>query len=164
MYVYFISIGFLFFSKTHYYSIWSTDCWQFLLGHIEFSIILNKNFFHTFHKCKCFMKNLSKVEFSTKYSNSSLLTWLLVVFCHREHHLFFKIQWLIDKNATCYQIRTCWKKMLLKCSITMVSTCPLLSWHKMSGSFRENNNVIVFPFPFLIIMTLANKWIIRLQG
>ena len=31
--------------------------------------------------------------------------------------------------------------------ITMVFTCLLLSWCKMSSPFKENNNVAVFPFP-----------------
>ena len=31
-------------------------------------------------------------------------------------------------------------------------------------SFRENNNVVVFPFPFHIFMPLANLWFFRLQG
>ena len=31
-------------------------------------------------------------------------------------------------------------------------------------SFRENNNVVVFPFPLHTFMPLANLWFIRLQG
>ena len=55
-----------------------------------------------------------------------------------------------------------WKRMLLKCSITMVFTCPLLSWCKVSSPLRENNNVVEFPFPFHISMPLANLWLIHL--
>ena len=50
------------------------------------------------------------------------------------------------------------------CSITMVFTCPILSWCTISSPFRENNNVVVFPFLFHIFMLLANLWFIRLQG
>jgi hypothetical protein len=57
-----------------------------------------------------------------------------------------------------------WKRMPLKCSITMVFTCPLLSLCTISSLFRENNNVVVFPFPFHIFMPLANMWFILLQG
>ena len=56
-----------------------------------------------------------------------------------------------------------WKRKPLKCSITMVFTCPLLSLCEISISFRENN-VAVFPFPFHISMPLANFRFIRLQG
>ena len=49
-----------------------------------------------------------------------------------------------------------WRRMLLKGSIIMAFTCPLLSWCKSSSPFRENNNVIVFPFPFHIFRQLAN--------
>ena len=42
-----------------------------------------------------------------------------------------------------------WKRMPMKCSITMVY-CG-----KISGPFKENNNVIIFPFPFHIFMLLA---------
>jgi hypothetical protein len=31
-------------------------------------------------------------------------------------------------------------------------------------NFRENNNVVVFPFPFHIFLPLANLWFIRSQG
>ena len=57
-----------------------------------------------------------------------------------------------------------WKKMLLQCSITMVFTYPLLSWCKISSLFKENNNMLVFPFTFYIFMPLANLCFIRLQG
>ena len=50
------------------------------------------------------------------------------------------------------------KRMLLMCSISMAFTCPLLSWCKISSPFKENNNVVVFPFPFHIFMPLANLW------
>ena len=33
-----------------------------------------------------------------------------------------------------------------------------------NSSFRENNNVVVFPIPFYIFMPLANLWLIRLEG
>jgi hypothetical protein len=41
--------------------------------------------------------------------------------------------------------------------------CPLLSWFKISNSFMENNNVVVFPFPFQTFVPLANLLSIRLQ-
>ena len=53
-----------------------------------------------------------------------------------------------------------WKRMPLKCSITMVFTCHLLS----SSPFWKYNNVVVFPFPSRIFMPLANLWLVRLQG
>jgi hypothetical protein len=53
---------------------------------------------------------------------------------------------------------------LLKCSITMIFTCSLLSWYKLSSRFRENSDVVVFPFPSHIFMPLAKMWFIRLQG
>ena len=48
--------------------------------------------------------------------------------------------------------------------ITMMFTCPLLPCSKMLSPFRENNIVVVFPYPFHIFMLLANLWIIRFQG
>ena len=57
-----------------------------------------------------------------------------------------------------------WKRMALKCYTTMVLTSPFDSWCKMSSAFRENNIVVVFPFPFYIFMPLPNLWFIRLQG
>ena len=57
-----------------------------------------------------------------------------------------------------------WKRMSLKCSITMIFTCPLLSWCKIPSAFRENNDVLVFSIPFHIFMLLVNLWLIRLQG
>ena len=74
-----------------------------------------------------------------------------------------------------------WKTMLVKCSITMVFTCPLLSFCKIKSSFRECNNVVVFPFSFhtftpedylfsshyshllYSIIFLAILWLIRFQ-
>ena len=56
------------------------------------------------------------------------------------------------------------KIMLLKFSITMAFTFHILSWCKMSSPFRENDNVIVFLFPFQIFMPLANFWFIVLPG
>ena len=50
--------------------------------------------------------------------------------------------------------------MLLKFSITMVFTNALLSTCTMSSLFRENNNVVVLPFPFPIFMLLENLWFI----
>ena len=47
--------------------------------------------------------------------------------------------------------------------ITMVFTCHLLSWCKISNPFREIYNVIGFLFPFHIVMCLANLCFIRLQ-
>ena len=35
-----------------------------------------------------------------------------------------------------------WKRMLLKCSVTMVFTCPLLPWCKILSPFKENNTVV----------------------
>ena len=55
-----------------------------------------------------------------------------------------------------------WKRMPLNCSSTMV--CTLLSWCEISNHFKENNNLVVFPFPFHIFMPLTNLWFIRLQG
>ena len=46
----------------------------------------------------------------------------------------------------------------------MVFTCLLLSLCKICSPFRENNNVVVFPFPFNIFMPLTNLWFIHLQG
>jgi hypothetical protein len=40
-----------------------------------------------------------------------------------------------------------WRVVLLKRSVTMIFTCPLLSWCKTTSPFRENNNVLVFLFP-----------------
>ena len=57
-----------------------------------------------------------------------------------------------------------WQNMLLKCSSPMVFTF-LLVRSKISFFFWENNNNgIVFPFPFYIFMLIANLWFIRLQG
>ena len=53
-----------------------------------------------------------------------------------------------------------WKTVSLKYSITNVFTCPLLSWCKITSPFWENNNVVVFPFPFHISMSLVNLWFI----
>ena len=56
------------------------------------------------------------------------------------------------------------KENAIKVSITMVFTCPLLFWCKVSSPLKENFNVvIIFPFPFHIFMPFANLWIIRLQ-
>ena len=46
----------------------------------------------------------------------------------------------------------------------MVFTCPLLSRFKISSPLRENNNVVLFSFPFHILMPLANQCFFRLQG
>ena len=48
--------------------------------------------------------------------------------------------------------------------ILMVFTCSLLSWCNISSPIRENNNVVVFPFPSHIFIPLANLWLIRLKG
>jgi hypothetical protein len=58
-----------------------------------------------------------------------------------------------------------WNRMFLLCSITLVFTCPLLSWCKISSLFRENINVVVFSFPLHILISLANmvhlhSWIV----
>ena len=49
-------------------------------------------------------------------------------------------------------------------SVTMVFTCPLLCCCKISSLFRENINVVVFPFPLHFFMPLTNLWFILLQG
>ena len=54
--------------------------------------------------------------------------------------------------------------MLLKCSITLVFTCPLFSRCTILSLFRENNNMVLLPFPLQIFMPLVNLWFIRLQG
>ena len=54
--------------------------------------------------------------------------------------------------------------MLFKCSFTMVFTCPLVSWYKIVRLSRESNNIVVFPFPFQIFLSLANQWFTRFQG
>ena len=41
---------------------------------------------------------------------------------------------------------------------------PLLSLFNISSYLRENNNVVVFPFPFHIFMPLNNSQLIRFQG
>ena len=41
---------------------------------------------------------------------------------------------------------------------------PLLSCCTISSPFRENNNVVVFPFLFHIFLPLFYFWLIRLQG
>ena len=46
----------------------------------------------------------------------------------------------------------------------IVFTCPVLSWCKISGPFRENINVIVLPVSFHIFMLLVNFWFIRLTA
>ena len=56
-----------------------------------------------------------------------------------------------------------WKRIPLKYSITMVFTCHLLTLRKIASPFRENNNVVVFLFPFHIFMPLANLWFIQQQ-
>ena len=74
---------------------------------------------------------------------------------------FFSVGWLICCLLAGPDL---WKRMPLKCSNTMVFTCPLLSWCTISSLFRENNNVVVLLFPFHIFMLLANLWFIHLQG
>ena len=56
-----------------------------------------------------------------------------------------------------------WKKMLLRYSITVMFTCPLLSSFTILISFMKNN-VVVFPFPFHIFMPLINLCLFRLQA
>ena len=53
-----------------------------------------------------------------------------------------------------------WKRVPLRCSFTS----PLLSWCTISSLFKENNNVVVLPFPFHIFIPLANLWFIRLRA
>ena len=51
----------------------------------------------------------------------------------------------------------------VKCFIPTVFTCPILFYVKFCP-FRENNIVVVFPFPFHIPIPLGILWFIRLQG
>ena len=67
------------------------------------------------------------------------------------------IDWLIDKLLVADPFL---RNMLLKCSITMVLTCPLLSRFKTSLSRKQ----VVFPFPFHIFLLLPNFWLIHLRG
>ena len=76
----------------------------------------------------------------------------------------FKHDWLINRYAACKAAPDLWKRRLLKYFITMVFTCHLFSWCKVSSPLRGNNNVVVFPFPFHVFMPLANLWFIHLQG
>ena len=55
-----------------------------------------------------------------------------------------------------------WKRILLKYTITMVFSWPLLSWCKFLSPFKENNNMVVFPIPFQIFVPLAYLWFTRL--
>ena len=48
-----------------------------------------------------------------------------------------------------------WKRMLYKCFVTMMFTCLLLSWYKMSRPFRGSNNVMIFPFTFHTFRTFG---------
>ena len=54
------------------------------------------------------------------------------------------IYWLI--NMLLASNPDLWKRMAFKCSITKMSTYPLLSWCKIANPFSENSNVLVFPF------------------
>ena len=73
--------------------------------------------------------------------------------------------WLIDWYVCCLLADPeLWKGMLLKCSITMVFTCPLFSWCQISSLIRKNNNVLFLQFPFHISMPLAELWFIQIQG
>ena len=59
-----------------------------------------------------------------------------------------KLYWLVGWLVWCLlEVPNLWKSIPLKCSITMVYTCPV-SWCTISSLFRENNNVVVFPFHF----------------
>ena len=91
----------------------------------------------------------------------TVLHWSIILYIHS----FISFQWLIGWLVCCLLAGpNFWKRILLKYSIIMVFTCPLLSWSKISSHFRENNNVIVFPFPFHISMSLAKLRFISLQG
>ena len=74
--------------------------------------------------------------------------------------------WLVDSLVDMLLVSSpnLWKRMLLKYSITVMFTCPILSWCKISNPLRENNNVVVLPFPFHIFMSLANLYFNRLLG
>ena len=77
----------------------------------------------------------------------------------------FMTYWFIDWLVCCLLAGPdLWNRMLLNCSITMVFSCPLLSWCEISSPFRDNNKVVVFPFLFHIFMPLPKLWFIRLQG
>ena len=48
--------------------------------------------------------------------------------------------WLINWYACCLLASPdLWNRMLLKCSITMIFTCPLLPWCEISSPFKETN-------------------------
>ena len=48
-----------------------------------------------------------------------------------------------------------WKRMLLKCSITMIFICLLVFLCKIPNAFRKNDNMVVFPVPFHIFIPLT---------
>ena len=93
-------------------------------------------------------------------TNHSLPIIILVVQCHQvltDLHYFpssFPIDWQVGCLLAGQDL---WKRMPLKYSITMVFTCHL-SRCKISSHFRENNDVVVFPFPFHIFMPLIWLW------
>ena len=73
-----------------------------------------------------------------------------LIFCKHELGRYFSfftylVGWLVCCLLAGLDLR---KRMPLMCSITMVFTCPLLSCYTISTLFRENNNVVVFPFSF----------------
>ena len=82
-----------------------------------------------------------------------------------------RVVWAEPLSLFLFQISIHWQVScllagpeLLKCSIIMVFTCPLLSWCKISSPFIDHNNVVVFQFLFRIFIYLINLWFICLQG
>ena len=97
----------------------------------------------------------------TVYGNPNGFISLSLLFITTHHNSVWLVDWIVCCLLAGPDL---WKRMPLKCSITMIFTCPLLSWCKISSPFRENSNVVVFPLPFHIFMPLTNMWFIRLQG
>jgi hypothetical protein len=54
--------------------------------------------------------------------------------------------------------------LFLKSSRRCVLLLPTPFTSVFISPFRENNNALVFPIPFHIFMSLANLWLIRIQG
>ena len=84
----------------------------------------------------------------------------LDVHCHTEYCFLSTVGWFVCCLLAGLDL---WKRMPLKCSITMIFTCLLLSSCTISSLFGENNNVVVFPFPFHIFMPLTKLWFVCLQ-
>ena len=67
--------------------------------------------------------------------------------CSEEMNRFWLIVWVIDKVCYLLACSDLWNKMVLKFFFTMIFTCSLLSWWTISSHFKQNNNMVVFPFP-----------------